>query len=324
MKKKLLILLLIFVGLIFVFNFINPFRAPCTDKKTEIFIMNMESDNVVGVELEKQGYIKSMITFDIVMALKGNGEKVQEGGYYLSKNMSVFQIADEITNGPDLKWVTVLEGMRKEQIGEKLKDTFGWSDEELDKWNNTYTSMRFDYTEGVFFPDTYLIPVHEDGLEIANRMIARFEERFSPYYDKFSEKDIKWTTAVKIASIIQREAGGKNDMPLIAGILWNRLLKNMKLDIDATVQYARRKTTNGWWSRISSQDIKDIDSPYNTYKYAGLPPTPISNPGLDAIDAVLNSEETDCLYYLHDSKSNIHCAKTYKEHLENINNYLRN
>lgn len=324
MKKKLLILLLIFVGLIFVFNFINPFSAPNTDKKTEIFIMNMESDNVVGVELEKQGYIKSMITFDIVMALKGNGEKVQEGGYYLSKNMNVFQIADEITNGPDLKWVTVLEGMRKEQIGEKLKDTFGWSDEELDKWNNTYTSMRFDYTEGVYFPDTYLIPVDEDGLEIANRMIARFEERFSPYSDKFSEKDIKWTTAVKIASIIQREAGGKNDMPLIAGILWNRLLKNMKLDIDATVQYARGKTTNGWWSRISSQDIKDIDSPYNTYKYAGLPPTPISNPGLDAIDAVLNSEETDCLYYLHDSKSNIHCAKTYKEHLENINNYLRN
>lgn len=323
MKKRLFILLLIFVGIIIVFNLINPFSAPNFNNKTEIFIMNMESDSVIGIELEKQGYIKSMIAFDIALALKGKGGKAQEGGYYLSKNMNVFQVVDKITKGPDLKWITVLEGMRKEQIGEKLKEELNWSNEELDKWNNTYTAMRFDYTEGVYFPDTYLIPVNENGLEISNRMIARFEEKFTPYYDKFSEKDIKWTTAVKIASIIQREAAGSNDMPLIAGILWNRLLSGMRLDIDATVQYARGKTSNGWWSRISPQDIRNIDSPFNTYKYAGLPPNPISNPGIAAIDAVLNFEETDCLYYLHDSKSQIHCSKTYEEHLENIDIYLR-
>ncbi len=114
-------------------------------------------------------------------------------------------------------------------------------------------------------------------------------------------------------------------MPLIAGILWNRLLKNMKLEVDATVQYARDdrdNLTTGFWKSITPED-KEIDSKYNTYEYAGLPPFPISNPGLDAIDAVLNSVETDCLYYLHDSNRQIHCAVTYQEHLANIEKYLK-
>ncbi|MFH1565593.1 MAG: endolytic transglycosylase MltG [bacterium] len=112
-------------------------------------------------------------------------------------------------------------------------------------------------------------------------------------------------------------------MPLIAGILWNRLLKEMKLEIDATVQYARGKTEKGWWTPIKASDITEIDSPYNTYKYKGLPPHPISNPGINAIEAVLNPIETDCLYYLHDDNREIHCAKTFEEHKANIEKYLK-
>lgn len=223
-----------------------------------------------------------------------------------------------------MKWVVIPEGLRKEEIGEILAKTFNWSSEELNKWGNTYTAMKFDYIEGVYFPDTYLIPVTENGLDVSKRMIRHFDEKFAPYISQFAKQNIVWTTGLRLASIVQREAAGKDDMPLIAGILWNRLLKKMNLEIDATVQYARGKTDKGWWAPIKASDITDIDSPYNTYKYKGLPPHPISNPGISAIEAVLNPTETDCLYYLHDNNRQIHCAVTYEEHKTNIEKYLKN
>jgi UPF0755 protein len=109
-------------------------------------------------------------------------------------------------------------------------------------------------------------------------------------------------------------------MPLIAGILWNLLLQNMKLQIDATVQYARGNTGSGWWAPITHAD-ESIDSPYNTYLHTGLPPHPISNPGLEAIDAVLNPKTTTCMYYLHDKNGMIHCSATYGGQLANIRMY---
>ncbi|MBI4089246.1 MAG: endolytic transglycosylase MltG [Candidatus Levybacteria bacterium] len=321
--KKLAVITFIFLAIIgFVAFILNPFQAPSNVDKTEIVTLDTDSDDVVGLKLKEQGFIKSQVAFDLALTLKNKHNKIQSGGYYLSKNMNVWRIINAITKGPDLKWVTVLEGMRKEQIGERLKKTFGWSDEDLKKWNEVYTAMKYDYVEGVYFPDTYLIPVKEDGLQIALRMINRFNEKLAPFQKKFSEKNIIWTTGLKIASIIQREAAGPQDMPLIAGVLWNRLLKNQKLQIDATIQYAKGKVGDTWWSVVTPSDIQNIDSSYNTYQYAGLPPHPISNPGLDAIKAVLNPEETKCLYYLHDYKGQIHCAVTYEEHLENIKEYL--
>lgn len=250
------------------------------------------------------------------------GVKIQEGGYYLYKNMSIWNKISKFKKGPELKWIKVLPGMRKEQIGEILGESFGWSDEEVKKWNEVYTRMKYEYKEGVYFPDTYLIPVKEGGLDIANRMINNFNEKFAPYYDTAAEKNIQWTTALKIASLIQREAGGKEDMGVISGVIWNRLDKNMNLQIDATVQYAKGKTDGEWWSHVSPSDLK-IESVYNDYLNKGLPPTPICNPGIDAINAALNPAETECLFYLHDGNRQIHCAKTYEEHLENVKEYLR-
>ncbi len=95
----------------------------------------------------------------------------------------------------------------------------------------------------------------------------------------------------------------------------------MKLQVDSTIQYARGNTGKGWWAPITVADEK-IDSPYNTYLYTGLPPHPIDNPGLDAINAVLNPAKTNCMYYLHDTSGNIHCSATYQGHLQNIQTYL--
>jgi len=298
------------------------FSAPQSQKEEIVFIVNRNQTETQTLDkLKTQGLIKNKTVFRIVLFFKH--KQIASGGYNVSKNMSAWQIANKLTSAPDMKWVVIPEGLRKEQIGEKLAETFSWSDEELDKWNTEYTKMRIDYIEGTYFPDTYLIPVDEGGFKIAKRMTRHFDEQFTPYITQFAEQNIKWTTGLKLASIIQREAGGKDDMPLIAGILWNRLNQDMNLEVDATVQYARGKAEAGWWAPVTSEDIQNIDSPYNTYKYKGLPPFPISNPGLDAIEAVLHPAETDCLYYLHDSNRQIHCAKTFEEHKANVEQYLR-
>jgi UPF0755 protein len=318
-------LLVLVLSSLIAFQFL--FGAPqrrVREMEAGIFTVGLQaSQEQIVKNLSEQGYIRSSLGFGI--ALSRTGKAIEPGAYHLNKNMNAWEVAKTLTSTPYMKWVVIPEGLRKEEIGERLADALGWDDKQLHNWTYTYTAMDYDHLEGVYFPDTYLIPVEENGLDVANRLRRRFDEEFAPYMTKFLKENVKWTTALKIASIVQREAAGKEDMPLIAGILWNRLLKNMKLEVDATVQYARDdkdNLTTGFWKPITPAD-KEIDSKYNTYKYTGLPPFPISNPGLDAIDAVLNSAETDCLYYLHDSNRQIHCAKTYQEHLANIEKYLK-
>ncbi|MFA5961923.1 MAG: endolytic transglycosylase MltG [Parcubacteria group bacterium] len=301
------------------------FGAPQLQENKEVFTVGLKQNESQTLDkLKSQGLIKNKFAFDLVLSFKRKHNTIQPGGYSVSKNLTAWQLAEKLTSGPDMKWVVIPEGLRKEQIGEILAKTFNWSDEDLDNWNTTYTKIKIDYIEGTYFPDTYLIPVDEGGLKIAERMTRNFDEKFAPYIGQFAQQNIVWTTGLKLASIIQREAAGKGDMPLIAGILWNRLNQGMNLEIDATVQYARGKTDTGWWAPITADDVRNINSPYNTYKNKGLPPYPIDNPGLDAIEAVLHPTETDCLYYLHDSNRQIHCAKTLEEHQANIEKYLKN
>ena len=306
---------------IVVFVFLYPFSAPQRNAEEETITVNLGTTVTELIpKLKEQEYIRSEQAFSF--ALQRRGGKIEPGGYKISRSMSAWKIAKILTSKSYMKWVVIPEGLRKEQVAEILAEELNWSEEEKSDWITKFTAMKYDYIEGVYFPDTYLIPVDETGLEIAERFIDKFNEEFAPYAEKFAAQNIKWTTALKIASLIQREAGSKNDMPLIAGIIWNRLLQGIKLDIDATLQYARGNTGNGWWAPVAVAD-KKIDSPYNTYLYAGLPPHPICNPGINAIDAVLNSAETNCIYYLHDANKQIHCAKTYAEHLENIEKYLK-
>ena len=297
--------------------------APQKDSTTTVFTVSKANQKQTTERLVESGYLRFSLSLPIARIMMFRFGTIDPGGYKISKGMNARELIVKLTSEPQLKWITIPEGLRKEEIGERLAKELHWSSEELDKWNTTYTAMQYDYREGVYFPDTYLIPVDENGLDTAKRMINRFNERFLGYPEKFTAKNIKWTTALTLASIVQREAAGSNDMPLIAGILWNRLDQNKQLEIDATVQYARGKTDKGWWSPIKGSDTRTIESPFNTYLNKGLPPHPISNPGMDAIDAVLNPEETDCIYYLHDNDRVIHCSASFAEHQLNIDQYLR-
>lgn len=316
-----LIPLLILIGLL-AYGYWSWLGPVSTSHDTRIFIVpkNNKSFDVIDA-LNTGKFIKNEQTFRFFkkMFLLTN---VKGGGYTLRGSMNAWEVLKKINGDPDLVWISYSSCLRKEQIGEILAANLGWSEEELTKWNTVYTNTKPEYAEGVYYPDTYLIPKNESGDKVAERLIGRFNEQFGPYAEKYVAANIRWVTGLKIASLIAREAAGARDMHLISGIIWNRLDKGMPLQIDATMQYTLGKNREGrWWGSIDLKE-KTNDSPYNTYLYKGLPPTPICSANINYIEAALNPTETDCLFYLHDDKQQIHCAETYEEHLENIETYL--
>jgi UPF0755 protein len=315
---------IIFLTLIGVVSYLIFFAPVGSSKEIEVFVIpeNKENFDIVKTLKEKK-FIKNTSAFKFLIDNFSYGKGMESGGYRLSQNMNAWQVMKKISGKPDLVWFKQTHCVRKEQLGEYLAETLNWNGTELNSWNSLYKNDKPDYFEGVYYPDTYLIPLDETPAQVAQRFINRFNEKFAPLAEGFASKNIKWTTGVKIASLISREAAGIEDMKLISGIIWNRLDTEMPLQIDATMQYTLGKKANGsWWGGIDLTQ-KQSDSPYNSYLYKGLPPTPICNPNIDAIEAALYPEETDCLFYLHDSDKQIHCAKTYKEHLANIEKYLR-
>ena len=305
--------------------FAYVFLGPVGDKaETQVFVVPEDTLRFdVARSLSDSGLIKNPGAFQFLLNNFVAGKEIKSGGYRLNQRMNAWEIMNKITGKPDLLWVTISFCARKEQIGEKLASILGWSDSELKGWNTLYSDINSEYYEGVYYPDTYLLPVDETPAQIAERFIGNFNEKFAPLSEGYLEKNIRWPTGLKIASLIAREAAGRSDMKIISGIIWNRLNDGMPLQIDATMQYTLGKNEDGtWWGNIDLEE-KASDSPYNSYKNKGLPPTPICSPNIYAIEAALNPEETDCLFYLHDNLGEIHCAETYQEHLENIDSYLR-
>lgn len=221
---------------------------------------------------------------------------------------------------PSIRIVRVEEGLRKEEIALVVGNKLGWDEIEREQFINLHLALNATNLEGRYFPKTYMIHKDEDPNGVTAVMLHQFSKGISTIKKPKSKTIVSEDTALKIASIIQREAGGKSDMKLISGIIWNRLFNGMKLQVDATLQYAKGSEEDGWWGQVNPID-KKIDSSYNTYLHKGLPPSPISNPGLAAIDAAYNPVKTSCIYYIHDKKGNIHCTKTYEEHKKNIAKY---
>ena len=316
----------IFIGTaligLFLFVFIS-FGAPRVGTMPEQFVVSRGATlESISNSLAKQGFVRSALAFHIYFHLLDKGKTVSSGGYYISSSMSAWTIARTLVSRPEMKWVVIPEGLRKEEIAGIISSALGWaSSTEAEFLSDTNTNP--DYVEGVYFPETYLIPVSDSPSDVVTELVSQFNKEFAPYANEAINKNIKWTTALTLASIIQREAANDTDMPLISGILWNRLLQNMPLDVDSTVQYAKGQTALGWWAPLSAGDTTNIDSPFNTYTHTGIPPHPISNPGIAAISAALNPATTTCLYYLHDSNRIIHCADTLDQQENNIVKYLK-
>ncbi len=222
---------------------------------------------------------------------------------------------------PHLVYVSVPAGLRKEEVAKIYQDKLGWPDSEVESFDEELICTD-NPIEGYLFPGAYSVADTSLSGDIKREMKNRFVYKLSQTTaGKLTDSKSNTDEMLAIASMIQREAAGASDMRIVSGIIWNRIFKDMKLELDATLQYAKGEEGN-WWPRVKSSD-KYIDSPYNTYANKGLPPAPIANPGIAAISAALNPEKTNCLYYIHDKYGRIHCATTNAGHEQNIDMYLR-
>ncbi len=263
------------------------------------FTTNIDLENKIIVEREDGGIFSNVSVWfrDVV-----GGGLMAFTGSWAYQNLAQ----------SDARYIYIREGLRREEVAALFAKHLDWDDIEKDEFMSA--------PEGMYYPGTYLLSEGKDSDLVREIMLNRFEREIADKYASTTKNIISIPTALKIASLIEREANGKRDMRLISGIIWNRIFRDMPLQIDATLQYAKGTEEHGWWPAVLSED-KKINSPYNTYKHKGFPPTPISNPGVASVYAALNPVKTKCLFYLHDRSRNIHCSATYEGHLKNINKY---
>lgn len=179
--------------------------------------------------------------------------------------------------------------------------------------------------EGFLFPDTYNLPVQPTALDIIERMLVNFDQRFTTEMRQAAvEQEMTIYQVVTLASIVEREAVAAEERPIIAGVFLNRLEKGMNLDSCPTVQYALgyQEDAAQWWKTpVTLAEFAQVNSLYNTYLHRGLPPGPICSPGLASIQAVLEPVETDYLYFLAKGDGSHAFATTFEEHLQNQQKY---
>jgi UPF0755 protein len=283
----------------------------------------------VANHLESVGLIRDAESFRTYLAYSGLDTSIQAGDYQLSTAMSAIDVARELQDAtPEEITFVVLPGWRMEEIAASLP-TSGLSITTEEFLSAAETSPHeFDFlrgadtTEGFLYPDSYILPRETTADELVNELVRNFALRLSlDMRNGFEKQELTVYQAVTLASMVEREAVQEEEQPLISSVYLNRLRIGMKLDADPTVQYAigYNILQQTWWTNPLNLLDLQINSPYNTYIYEGLPPTPIANPGLSALRAVAFPAETT--YYFFRAKCNdsgLHeFAGTFDEHLEN-------
>ena len=291
----------------------HSFQAPSNFPLPVVFtVSSREPLSTISNKLQSMHIISSARLFETLVIASGGEKRITAGDYFFDKPLSLLSVVSQFVSndfGADRVKITVPEGFTRADIAtlcaQKLPHCN--ADQFLEKTKNM---------EGYLFPDTYLIFPSRGEDELIQKMQANFTKKTDTLFTGMSKTKID--SIVTMASIVEREAAGTSARAVIAGILYNRIDSNMALQVDAPFYFLLGKSS----SELTLKDLK-IDSPYNTYINRGLPPTPISNPGISSINAVLKPEKTNYLYYLHDSTGVAHYATTYAEHLKNKKKYIQ-
>jgi UPF0755 protein len=256
----------------------------------------------VGEILEAEGVIKSAQGFRFVSFLGGGDEGIQAGTYELSTGLSARDALDRMLEGPVVRFITVTfpEGSWLPEFAERLDEDTSIRGRdflrvlESGEVKSSILPKDSNNFEGLLFPSTYQVVEEDTAQTLAQRLVDETEKQLAKVDTSkveamgYSKYDI-----LNVASMIQAEAGVSRDRGKIARVIYNRLDENIALGIDATVIYALGERKNS----LTSSDL-EIDSPFNTRKVAGLPPTPIGAPGAEAIEAAANPVEGPWLYYV--------------------------
>ncbi len=303
----------------------------------EVSVEIMKGDGVADIarDLLEKGAINSDFLFNIYVYTGKLGNKIQAGTYKIPAGSNLKQVVEIIQHGTNDAQLTFLEGWRAEEFARLAAVNLDNIDFQ------EFISLAKD-KEGFLFPDTYSINKDIQEEELLNIFTSTFIEKTKDIIteDKLTKAGLTREQVIIFASILEREIHTEEDRPVVAGIIIKRWREEMKLDVDATTQYvaAWRDICGApercippledvenfdWWPTILTQDDLELDSPYNTRKNLGLPPLAISNPGLSAIDAVLNAKESPYYFYLTDKEGVVHYAVTLDQHNANAAKYIQ-
>lgn len=298
--------------------FFQPVDASHT-QTSRFVIRKGQSVSSIAAALGEAHLVRSPLIFRFIARWYHLEQNVQAGSFLLSPAMSPYQIATILTTGTDDLWVTLPEGWRKEEIAQ------AFARQELSAFSQTEFLELAAASEGKLFPDTYLVARDSTAQTLYSLLTNTFERKVvQGLAPELSRSDHSLDEILIMASLLEREAVGYEQMRHVAGILWNRIDLGMALQVDATLQYQRGydEAQQTWWAPPRAAD-KTTASPFNTYLHPGLPSRPIANPGLDAIKAAANPLSVNDLYYVHDRSGQLHYAKTLEEHNQNVERYLR-
>lgn len=299
----------------------NATAAPSINAQSKrILITKGMTAEAIADLLAKEGVIKNSLAFKIYTQVTDLSQKMQAGEFSVPANLKLEDVVKRLLSGPTEIWVTIPEGLRREQIAEKFADTLELAPDQATVFRQEFLTLSQNL-EGYLFPETYLFPKTASPSAVIKRLSTTFEQ-------KTAELNLTRDDVI-LASILERETRKADEAPIVAGILTNRLKIGMALQADATAQYAigslkceALSNECEWWTTPTLEDLK-IDSRFNTYKYPGLPPAPIASPGLAMLKAAADPAVTAYFYYIHTPDGQIYYAETLSEHNSNVQKYLR-
>ncbi len=291
-------------------------RAPSLFPRGGVMaIAGGQSLSTIAKTLEQENLIRSPFWFVNAVLILGKEHEVVAGDYYFPQAENVFTLAWRLTRGnyqTEQAKTIITDDMSVSQIAVILKKIYP-----------TFDTVHFitiaTPKEGYLYPDTYYFGVVPSPEDVVTTMSANFERKISNATTAaaITAFDKPFSDVLNMASIVEREALTPTDRQIVAGILWKRLAMGMPLQVDATLYYITGRGS----AELTTGDLAN-KSPYNTYTHKGLPPTPIGNPGLDAIMATLTPIKTDYLYFLSDTDGTMHYAATLNKQHANQALYL--
>lgn len=291
---------------------------PSPDARVVSFVVEHgDTLKAVAEKLKEQGLIGSKLAFEFFVRLAGKGGSLQAGSFALKPGTNFDDLVKLLSDAQanDVQ-ITIPEGYTAGQIGALVHEALPDITEQA--WKKAAGDQ-----EGYLFPDTYRFHKDATAEQVVEKLrrtfdIKREEAHITVGADGKVAHGLTLKEFVTLASIVEREVRSPADMANVADVFLKRLENGIALQADSTVNYV----TGGTNPSVSLQDT-ELDSPYNTYKYPGLPPGPISNPGLNALKAVQSPKQNDYYYFLTTPTGEVKYGRTYEEHLENRRKYMR-
>jgi UPF0755 protein len=317
------------LGSLLLYGMFSVYHALYIDRslpsvETSLVVPRGAAASDVGKQLAEARIIPSPLLFWILVRSERAGDRIRAGQFRFAAHQTPEAILQKLVSGGDqvAVWVTFPEGFTARQTAQVLAEHHRGSEEAFERYflhhSISLYGVRTRSLEGFLFPSTYLIPVEVSPAAAAHLLLGQFLAELPPDAGQRARRlGLTVPQVVTLASLIEREAKVDSERPLMAGVYYNRLRRGMPLEVDATIEYIFSKHKDV----ITLADLAR-DSPYNTYKHTGLPPTPIANPGKSSLWAAFHPQNSGYLFYVYKGNGRHAFSRTLAEHQANIVRYL--